>query len=93
MNEIEDGIYLHKVFDIAYLVRGEEVMIRNEDVPYWELSDMDREHMQTLLDNGLIYRLKYYLTMRNCNYPAQCRVFALLEENLCSTEYGRRVRM
>ncbi|HAX0621200.1 TPA: hypothetical protein JX717_002411 [Escherichia coli] len=47
---------LHKVFDIAYLVRGEEVMIRNEDVPYWELSDMDREHMQTLLDNGLIYR-------------------------------------
>ena len=23
MNEIEDGIYLHKVFDIAYLVRGE----------------------------------------------------------------------
>lgn len=53
---IEDGIYFHKVFNIAYLVRGESVMIRPDDVPYWELSDMDREHMQTLLDNGLIYR-------------------------------------
>lgn len=56
MNEIEDGIYLHKVFNIVYLVRGESVMIRPDDVPYWELSDMDCEHMQTLLDNGLIYR-------------------------------------
>lgn len=56
MNEIEDGIYLHKVFNIAYLVRGEAVMIRPDDVPYWELSDMDLWHMQTLLDNGLIYR-------------------------------------
>ncbi|EJV2231559.1 hypothetical protein N6K32_000350 [Escherichia coli] len=53
---IEDGIYLHKVFNIAYLVRGEAVMIRPDDVPYWELSDMDLWHMQTLLDNGLIYR-------------------------------------
>ena len=53
---IEDGIYLHKVFNIAYLVRGEAVMIRTGDVPYWELSDTDRWHMQRLLDNGLIYR-------------------------------------
>lgn len=56
MNEIEDGIYLHMLFNIAYFVRGESVMIRPDDVPYWELSDMDRWHMQTLLDNGLIYR-------------------------------------
>lgn len=56
MNEIEDGIYLHKVFNIVYLLKGDKVMIRNEDVPYWELSDMDRWHMQMLLDNGLIYR-------------------------------------
>lgn len=40
MNEIEDGIYLHKVFNIVYLVRGESVMIRPDDDPYWELSDM-----------------------------------------------------
>nr|DAZ01878.1 MAG TPA: protein of unknown function (DUF384) [Caudoviricetes sp.] len=31
--------------------------------------------------------------MRNCNYPAQRRVFALLEVNLCSTKYGRRALM
>lgn len=56
MNEIEDGIYLHKVFNIVYLLKGNKVMIRPDDDPYWELSNMDREHMQTLLDNGLIYR-------------------------------------
>lgn len=56
MNEIEDGIYLHKVFNTAYLVRGEAVMIRPDDDPHWESSDMDRWHMQMLLDNGLIYR-------------------------------------
>ena len=53
---IEDGIYLHKVFNIVYLLRGELVMIRPDDDPHWELSDMDRWHMQMLLDNGLIYR-------------------------------------
>lgn len=41
---------------IGYGPFGESVMIRPDDVPYWELSDMDRWHMQTLLDNGLIYR-------------------------------------
>lgn len=56
MNEIEDGIYLHKVFNIAYLLRGESVMIRPDDDPHWESSDMERWHMQRLLDNGLIYR-------------------------------------
>lgn len=56
MSEIEDGIYFHKVFNIVYLLRGESVMIRPDDDPHWESSDMDRWHMQTLLDNGLIYR-------------------------------------
>lgn len=54
MNEIEDGIYLHKVFNIVYLLKGNKVMIRPDDDPHWESSNMDREHMQTLLDNGLI---------------------------------------
>lgn len=56
MNEIEDGIYLHMLFNIAYLLKGDKVMIQSTDNPYWESSNMDREHMQTLLDNGLIYR-------------------------------------
>lgn len=56
MNEIEDGIYLHKVFNIAYMVRGDNVLIKENDVPYWILSDMDRWRMQMLLDNGLIYK-------------------------------------
>ncbi|ELT3574957.1 hypothetical protein R8031_000569 [Escherichia coli] len=56
MNEIEDGIYLHMLFNIAYLLKGDKVMIQSADNPYWELSNMDREHMQTLFDNGLIYR-------------------------------------
>lgn len=56
MNEIEDGIYLHKVFNSVYLLKGNKVMIRPDDDPYWESSGMDRWHMQMLLDNGLIYR-------------------------------------
>ena len=51
---IEDGIYLHKVFNIVYLLKGDKVMMRPDDDPHWESSGMDREHMQTLLDNGLI---------------------------------------
>lgn len=53
---IEDGIYLHKLFDIAYLVKGDKVMIRDPEKLCWESSGMDRWHMQMLLDNGLIYR-------------------------------------
>ncbi|HIB7274387.1 TPA: hypothetical protein ACWXM4_001419 [Escherichia coli] len=53
---IEDGIYLHKVFNIVYLLKGDKVMIRPDDDPSWELSDMERWYMQRLLDNGLIYR-------------------------------------
>lgn len=56
MNEIEDGIYLSKLFDIAYLLKGDKVMIQSTDNPYWESSNVDREHLQTLFDNGLIYR-------------------------------------
>ena len=56
MNEIEDGNYLHKLFDIAYLVKGDKVMIRDPEKLCWESSGMDRWHMQLLLDNGLIYR-------------------------------------
>ena len=56
MNEIEDGIYLHKLFNVVYLVKGDNVMMRPDDDPDWESSGMDRWHMQMLLDNGLIYR-------------------------------------
>lgn len=56
MNEIEDGVYSHVLFDIAYMLKGDKVMIMTTDHPYWELSDMDREHLQTLLDNGLLIR-------------------------------------
>lgn len=54
--DIEDGVYLHKVFNIAYRLRGDNVLIKENDVPYWILSDMDRWHIQMLLDNGLIYK-------------------------------------
>lgn len=53
---IEDGIYLHKVFNFAYLVKGDNVMMQSADNQYWKSSGMDRWHMQMLLDNGLIYR-------------------------------------
>lgn len=56
MNEIEDGIYLHMLFNIAYLVKGDNVMTQSAGNKYWESSGMDRWHMQMLLDNGLIYR-------------------------------------
>ncbi|EOT3114502.1 hypothetical protein ACLAD1_002568 [Escherichia coli] len=56
MNEIEDGIYLHKLFNIAYLVKGDKVMTQSAGNKYWESSGMDRWHMQMLFDNGLIYR-------------------------------------
>ena len=53
---IEDGIYLHKLFNFAYLVKGDTVMVQDADNPYWKSSGMDRWHMQMLFDNGLIYR-------------------------------------
>ncbi|HDJ0834906.1 TPA: hypothetical protein PPJ19_001384 [Escherichia coli] len=56
MNEIEDGIYLNMLFNIAYLVKGDKVMIQDPEKLCWEPSGMDRWHMQMLLDNHLIYR-------------------------------------
>ncbi|WP_169301941.1 hypothetical protein [Escherichia coli] len=56
MNEIEDGIYLHNVFDIAYLLKGEKVFVMSSGQPFWSGVNMDREQMQLLLDNGLIKR-------------------------------------
>lgn len=53
---IEDGIYLHMLFNIAYLVKGDKVMIQDQESKCWESSMMDRWHMQMLLDNNLIYR-------------------------------------
>lgn len=53
---IEDGIYLHMLFNIAYLVKGDKVMIQDPESKCWESSMMDRWHMQMLLDNNLIYR-------------------------------------
>lgn len=56
MNEIEDGIYLHNVSDIAYLLKGEKVFVMSSEQPFWTGVDMSREQMQLLLDNGLIKR-------------------------------------
>ncbi|EIG9177933.1 hypothetical protein LQE10_001612 [Escherichia coli] len=54
MNEIEDGVYTHNVFDIAYLLKGEKVFVMSSGRPFWTGVNMDREQMQKLLDNGLI---------------------------------------
>lgn len=54
MNEIEDGVYAHNVFDIAYLLKGEKVFVMSSGCPFWTGVNMDREQMQILLDNGLI---------------------------------------
>ncbi|EPB2696683.1 hypothetical protein ACRDO3_000221 [Escherichia coli] len=54
MNEIEDGVYAHNVFDIAYLLKGEKVFVMSSGRPFWTGVNMDREQMQKLLDNGLI---------------------------------------
>ncbi|WP_198582959.1 hypothetical protein [Escherichia coli] len=52
---IEDGIYLHTLFGIAYMVKGDNmVMVMTDDHPYWTKTEMSREQMQILLDNGLI---------------------------------------
>ena len=54
MNEIEDGVYVHNVFDIAYLLKEEKVFVMSSGRPFWTGVNMDREQMQILLDNGLI---------------------------------------
>ncbi|EPN0483065.1 hypothetical protein ACTUG3_000833 [Escherichia coli] len=56
MNKIEDGIYLHNLFDIAYLLKEEKVFVMSSERPFWTGVNMDREQMQILLDNGLIKR-------------------------------------
>ncbi|HBH5395676.1 TPA: hypothetical protein KTV76_001853 [Escherichia coli] len=53
---IEDGVYVNSLFDIAYLLKGEKVFVMSSECPFWTGVNMDREHMQKLLDNGLIYR-------------------------------------
>lgn len=54
MNEIEDGVYVHNLFDIAYLLKEEKVFVMSSGHPFWTGVNMDREQMQILLDNGLI---------------------------------------
>ncbi|CAI6187617.1 hypothetical protein AAEW94_000564 [Escherichia coli] len=56
MNKIEDGIYLHNVFDIAYLLKGEKVFVMSSGRPFWSGVNMNREQMQLLLDGGMIRR-------------------------------------
>lgn len=56
MNEIEDGVYSHALFGIAYMLKGDKVMIMTIDDPYWKDSLMSREQMQLLLDDGLLIR-------------------------------------
>ncbi|ASO87925.1 hypothetical protein [Escherichia coli] len=51
---IEDGIYVHNLFDIAYLLKEEKVFVMSSEHPFWTGVNMDREQMQILLDNGLI---------------------------------------
>ncbi|EMW4900761.1 hypothetical protein AAE436_001004 [Escherichia coli] len=54
MNEIEDGIYVHNLFDIAYLLKEEKVFVMSSEHPFWTGVNMDREYMQMLLDKGVI---------------------------------------
>lgn len=51
---IEDGIYVHNLFDIAYLLKEENVFVMSSDHPFWTGVYMGREDMQKLLDKGLI---------------------------------------
>lgn len=51
---IEDGIYVHNLFDIAYLLKEEKVFVMSSWYPFWTGVNMDREQMQILLDNGMI---------------------------------------
>lgn len=54
MNEIEDGIYVHNLFDIAYLLKEEKVFVMSSEHPFWTGVNMCREDMQKLLDKGVI---------------------------------------
>ena len=56
MNEIEDGVYSHISLNIAYMLKGDKIMIMTVHNPYWTVSDISREHLQTLLNDGLLIR-------------------------------------
>lgn len=56
MNEIEDGVYIHKYHSIAYMVKGDKILIMTPSDQYWKVSSMRRDNMRLLLDNGLIER-------------------------------------
>ncbi|HID2198436.1 TPA: hypothetical protein ACXGBW_002673 [Escherichia coli] len=53
---IDDGVYSHTLFGIAYMLKGDKVLIMTIDDPYWKDSLMSREQMQLLLDAGLLIR-------------------------------------
>ncbi|ENH5284528.1 hypothetical protein ABV808_001295 [Escherichia coli] len=53
---IEDGIYLHNVFDIAYLLKGDKVFVMSSGRPFWSGVNLNRKQMQLLLDGGMIRR-------------------------------------
>ncbi len=56
MSKIEDGVYSHISLNIAYMLKGDKVMIMTVHNPYWTVSDISREHLQTLLNDGLLIR-------------------------------------
>lgn len=56
MNEIEDGVYIHKYHPIAYMVKGDKIFIKTLSDQYWKVSSMRRDNVRLLLDNDLIER-------------------------------------
>lgn len=56
MNEIEDGVYIHKYHPIAYMVKGDKIFIKTLSGQYWKVSSMRRDNVRLLLDNDLIER-------------------------------------
>ena len=56
MNDIKDGVYSHTLFSIAYMLKGDKVMIMTIDDPYWKDSLMSRDQLQLLLDNGMLIK-------------------------------------
>lgn len=56
MNEIEDGVYIHKYYSIAYMVKGDKIFIKTLSDQYWKVNSMSRDNMRLLLDFDLIER-------------------------------------
>ena len=53
---IKDGVYSHTLLGIAYMLKGDKVLIMTIDDPYWKDSLMSRDQLQLLLDNGMLIK-------------------------------------